>query len=90
MLLRAISCYIRYVHDTHLKKTVTTYNQFIMEYEDDHLVMCCLKTLSLLVNHDEIAKQISTKRAYSKECVIITLVDVMETATVVFYYFNSI
>jgi hypothetical protein len=69
------------VHDTHLKKTMTTYNQCIMEYEDDHLVMCCLKTLSLLVNHDEVAKQISTRKANSKECGIITLVDVMQTAS---------
>jgi len=81
MLLRAISCYLQYVHDTHLKKTMTTYKQCIMEYEDDHLVMCCLKTLSLLVNHDEIAKQISTKEADSKEWGIITLVDVMQTAS---------
>ncbi|CAK9877270.1 unnamed protein product [Sphagnum jensenii] len=81
MLLRAISCYLQYVHDTHLKKTMTTYNQCIMEYEDDHLVMCCLKTFSLLVNHDEIAKQISTREADSKEWGIITLVDVMQTAS---------
>ncbi|KAH8963228.1 hypothetical protein BDL97_05G142000 [Sphagnum fallax] len=81
MLLRTISCYLQYVHDTHLKKTMTPYKQFIMEYEDDHLVMCCLKTLSLLVKHNEIAKQISTRRADSKECGIITLIDVMQTAS---------
>jgi hypothetical protein len=93
ILLKAISCYLQYVHDTHLKKTMTTYNhsimeyeddhynQSIMEYEDDHLVMCCLKTLSLLVNHEEIAKEISTRSANSKECGIITLVDVMQTAS---------
>ncbi|CAK9227482.1 unnamed protein product [Sphagnum troendelagicum] len=81
MLLRAISCYLRYVHDTHLKKTITTYKQSIIEYENDHLVMCCLKTLSLLVNHDEISKQILTREGDSKECGIITLVDVMQTAS---------
>jgi hypothetical protein len=43
--------------------------------------MCCLKTLSLLVNHEEIAKQISTRKADSKKCGIITLVDVMQTAS---------
>jgi hypothetical protein len=52
-----------------------------MEYEDDHLVMCCLKTLSLLVNHEEVAKQILTRRGDSKEWGIITLVDVMQTAS---------
>jgi hypothetical protein len=81
MLLRAISCYLQYVHDTHLKKTMTFYKQFIKEYEDDHLVMCCLNSLSLLVNHEEIAKQILTRRGDSKECGIITLVDVMQTAS---------
>ncbi|CAM6076324.1 unnamed protein product [Sphagnum tenellum] len=88
MLLRAISCYLQYVHDTHLKKIMTTYeegfifhNRYIMEYEDDHLVMCCLKTLSLLVNHEEISKQIVTRRGDSKECGISTLVDVIQTAS---------
>ncbi|CAK9877273.1 unnamed protein product [Sphagnum jensenii] len=76
MLLRAISCHFQYVHDTHLKKTMTIYKKSIMEYEDDHLVMCCLNSLSLLINHEEIAKQILTK-----ECGIITLVDVMQTAS---------
>jgi hypothetical protein len=76
MLLRAISCYLQYVHDTHLKKIMTPYDPFIKEYEDDHLVMCCLNSLSLLINHEEIAKQILTK-----ECGIITLVDVMQTAS---------
>jgi hypothetical protein len=80
MLLRAISCYLQYVHDTHLKKTITPY-QFIKEYENDHLVMCCLKSLSLLVNHEKIAKQILTRREDSKECGIITLVDVMQTTS---------
>jgi hypothetical protein len=59
MLLRVISCYLQYVHDTHLQ-TVTFYPQIITEYEDDRLVICCLKTLSLLVNHEEIAKKNST------------------------------
>jgi DNA-binding ferritin-like protein (Dps family) len=81
MLLRAISCYLQYVHDIHLKKTMTIYKESIMEYEDDHLVMCCLKTLSLLVNHEEVAKQILTRRGDSKEWGIITLVDVMQTAS---------
>jgi hypothetical protein len=76
MLLRVISCYLQYVHDTHLQ-TMTFYHQIVIEYEDDRLVICCLKTLSLLVNHEEIAKQISTRKANSKECGIITLVDVM-------------
>ncbi|KAH8963236.1 hypothetical protein BDL97_05G142700 [Sphagnum fallax] len=78
ILLRVISSYLQYVHDTHLE-TVTFDRQIITEYEDDHLVMCCLKTLSLLINHEKIAKQISIKRADSKECEIITLVDVMQT-----------
>jgi len=107
MLLRAISCYLQYVHDTHLEtvihninpyiqfnreyeadrqvmihsKFITPYIQFNREYEDDRLVMCCLKTLSCLVNHEEIAKQISTRRGDSKECGIIALVDVMQTAS---------
>jgi hypothetical protein len=76
MLLRAISCYLQYVHDIHLKKIMMPYDRFIKEYEDDHLVMCCLNSLSLLINHEEIAKQILTK-----ECGIITLVDVMQTAS---------
>ncbi|CAM6002457.1 unnamed protein product [Sphagnum balticum] len=76
MLLAAISCYLQYVHDTHLKKIMTPYDQFIKEYEDDHLVMCYLNSLSLLINHEEITKQILTK-----ECGIITLVDVMQTAS---------
>jgi hypothetical protein len=75
MLLRAISNYLQYVHDTHLKK-MTLYDRFIKEYEDDHLITCCLNSLSLLINHEEIAKQILTK-----ECGIITLVDVMQTAS---------
>jgi hypothetical protein len=85
MLLREISCYLQYVHDRHLIKTMTydriIKDQFIKEYEDDHLVMCCLNSLSLLVNHEEIAKQILTRRGNSKECGIITLVDVMQTAS---------
>ncbi len=76
MLLRAISCYLQYVHDIYLKKIMTPYDRFIKEYENDHLVMCCLNLLSLLINHEEIAKQILTK-----ECGIITLVDVMQTAS---------
>jgi Mg2+/Co2+ transporter CorB len=43
--------------------------------------MCCLKTLSCLVNHEEITKIISTRRGDSKECGIITLVDVMQTTS---------
>ncbi len=78
MLLRAISCYLQYVHDKHLE---TLDIGFIMEYEDDHLVMCCLKTLSRLVRHEEIAKQMSTRREDSKECEIIALVDVMQIAS---------
>jgi hypothetical protein len=107
MLLRAISCYLQYVHDTHLEtvihsslpcaqfnkeyevdhqfmiysKFITHYIKFNREYEDDYLVMCCLKTLSRLVHHEEIAKQISTTRGDSKECAIIALVDVMQTAS---------
>jgi hypothetical protein len=80
MLLRAISCYLQYVHDTHLEEMIP-YNRFIREYEDDDLVMCCLKTLSFLLNHEEIAKQISTRRGDSKECGIIALIDVMQTAS---------
>jgi hypothetical protein len=80
MLLRAISCYLQYVHDTHFE-TVNPYNRIITEYEDDHLAMCCLKALSFLLNHEEIAKQISTRKVDSKECGIITLVDVMQTAS---------
>jgi hypothetical protein len=78
MLLRAISCYLQYVHDKHLE---TVDIGFIMEYEDECLVMCCLKTLSRLVRHEEIAKQISTTRGKSQECGIIALVDVMQTAS---------
>jgi hypothetical protein len=78
MLLRMISCYLQYVHDKHLE---TLNTEFIMEYEDECLVMCCLKTLSCLVRHEEIAKQISTTRGKSQECGIITLVDVMQTAS---------
>ncbi len=70
MLLRAISCYLQYVHDTHLE-TVNPYRRIITEYEDDHLAMCCLKTLSFLLNHEEIAK----------ECGIIALVHVMQTTS---------
>jgi hypothetical protein len=80
MLLKAISCYLQYVHDTHLE-TVNPYSQIITEYEDDHLAMCCLRTLSFLFNHEEIAKQISTRRIDSKECGIIALVDVMQTTS---------
>jgi hypothetical protein len=74
MLLRVISCYLQYVHDTHLE-TMIFYPQIIREYEDDRLVMCCLKTLSFLLNHEEITKE------DSKECGIIALVDVMQTAS---------
>jgi len=81
ILLREISYYLQYVHDTHLKKTMTTYNQFMGEYEDDRLVMCCLKTLSFLLNHEGVAKQISTRGEHSKECGIIPLVDVMQTTS---------
>jgi hypothetical protein len=80
MILRAISCYLQYVHDTHLEE-MTPDSQLIREYEDDRLVMCCLKTLSLLLNHEEIAKQISTRKGDSKEYGIIALVDVMQTAS---------
>jgi hypothetical protein len=80
MLLRVISSYLQYVHDTHLE-TVIIDRQIITEYEDDHLVMCCLKTLSFLFNHEAIAKQMSTRREDSKECGIIALVDVMQTAS---------
>jgi hypothetical protein len=56
MLLRVISSYFQYVHDTHLEIVIHC-GQIITEYEDDHLVMCCLKTLSFLFNHEAIAKQ---------------------------------
>jgi hypothetical protein len=77
MLLRAISCYLQYVHDKHLE---TLDIGFIMEYEDDCLVMCCLTTFSHLVHHAETAKNISTRRGNSQECGIIALIDVMQTA----------
>jgi hypothetical protein len=80
MLLRVISSYLQYVHDTHLE-TVTFDRQIITEYEDDRLVMCCLKTLSFLLNHEAITKQISSRREDSKECGIIALVDVMQTTS---------
>jgi len=80
MLLRVISSYLQYVHDTHLE-IVIHYCQIITEYEDDHLVMCCLKTLSFLFNHEAIAKQMSTRKEDSKECGIIALVDVMQTTS---------
>jgi hypothetical protein len=70
MLLRAISCYLQYVHDTHLE-TKNHYSQIITEYEDDHFAMCCLKTLSFLFNHEEI----------TKECGIIALVGLMRIAS---------
>jgi len=83
MLLKEISFYLQYVHHTHLdtSKFSTPYIQLNEKYEDGHVVMCCLKTLSCLVNHEEIAKQISTRREDSKECGIIALVDVMQTAS---------
>ncbi len=80
MLLRVISCYLQYVHDTHLE-TVIFYRRIIEEYEDDRLVMCCLKTLSFLLNHEEIAKNKLIRNEDSKECGIIALVDVMQTAS---------
>jgi hypothetical protein len=80
MLLRAISCYLQYVHDTHLEP-MNPYNRIITKYEDDHLAMCCLETLSFLLNHEEIAKQISIKKVDSKECGIIALINVMQTAS---------
>jgi hypothetical protein len=85
-LLRVISCYLQYVHHTHLQTMIhdlytTPYIEFNREYEDGHLIMCCLKTLSCLVNHEEITKIISTRRGDSKECGIITLVDVMQTTS---------
>jgi hypothetical protein len=61
ILLRAISCYLQYVHDTHLE-TVHPYHRIITEYEDGHFVMCCLKTLSIILKHEEVPKQISTKK----------------------------
>jgi hypothetical protein len=83
MLLKEISLYLQYVHHTHLdtSKFSTRYIQLNSKYEDGHVVMCCLKTLSCLVNHEEIAKQISTRRRDSKECGIIALVDVMQIAS---------
>jgi len=80
MLLKVISCYLQYVRDIHLE-TVTFYRQIIKEYEDDRLVMCCLKTLSFLLNHEKIAKKKLTRKEDSKECGIIALVDVMQTAS---------
>ncbi|KAH8963222.1 hypothetical protein BDL97_05G141400 [Sphagnum fallax] len=80
MLLRVISSYLQYVHDTHMEIIIVDH-QIITEYEDDRLVMCCLKTLSFLLNHEGIAKQISTRGEDSKECGIITLVDVMQTTS---------
>jgi hypothetical protein len=80
MLLKVISCYLQYVHDTHLE-TVIFYRRIIEEYEDDRLVMCCLKTLSFLLNHEEIAKNKLIRNENSKECGIIALVDVMQTAS---------
>jgi hypothetical protein len=80
MLLRVISCYLQYVHDTHLQ-TVNPYSQIITEYEDDLLVMCCLKTLSFLLIHEEIATQILITKEGSKECGITALVDVMQIAS---------
>jgi hypothetical protein len=79
MILKVISCYLQYVHDTHLEE-MTPDNQLIRDYTNDHLVMCCLKTLSLL-NHEEIAKQFSTRRGDSKEYGIMALIDVMQTAS---------
>jgi hypothetical protein len=83
MLLKEISFYLQYVHRTHLDigEFCTPYIPLNAKYEDGHMVMCCLKTLSCLVNHEEIAKQISTKRGDPKECGIIALVDVMQTAS---------
>ncbi len=80
MLLRVISCYLQYVRDTHLE-TVIFYDKIIKEYEDDRLVMCCLKTLSFLLNHEKIAEKKLTRKEDSKECGIITLVNVMQTAS---------
>ncbi len=80
MLLRVISSYLQYVHDTHME-TMIFKHEIITEYEDDRLVMCCLKTLSFLLNHEGVAKQISTRGEHSKECGIIPLVDVMQTAS---------
>jgi len=77
MILREISCYLQYVHDTHLKEM--TFDDH--EDKNYHLVMCCLKTLSLLLNHEKIAKQFSTRRGDSKEYGIIALVDVMQTTS---------
>jgi hypothetical protein len=80
ILLRVISSYLQYVNDTHMEIMIVD-DQIIREYEDDRLVMCCLKTLSFLLNHEGIAKQISTRGEDSKECGISALVDVMQTAS---------
>jgi hypothetical protein len=79
-LLRVISSYLQYVHDTHMEIVIVDH-QIITEYEDDRLVMCCLKTLSFLLNHEKIAKKKLTRKEDSKECGIIALVDVMQTAS---------
>jgi len=78
MLLKVISSYLQYVHDTHMEILIVD-DQISREY--DRLVMCCLKTLSFLLNHEGIAKQISIRGEDSKECGISTLVDVMQTTS---------
>ncbi len=79
MLMKVIIYYLKYVDETH--SVMILGRRIITEYEDDRLVICCLKTFSLLVNHEEIAKQISTRKENFKECGIITLVHVMQFAS---------